>query len=691
MRYLLFLFTLTFAFQSYAVKPTDADYFPFIDVKYNVMKAPYPVSNAQALDSSIVTVSDAVVTRDTVTKLYDVPTWSCDSSDDGGYCQWQSKPIVKPMDVGNCEAKAWIWGNAELYSLKLRDASNDLKVMALGNYSGNPREVSLGTYPCSSGTKYIRLEQTTAGTAPQINAIIYYGQATNLMQVSQAQLLGTLRYAGTGGCIWSTQSTSYTNLSAQASCPTAVATGKVSAPGTKIPAVVVNDGPGKYVFEVTADTALSGSNDSAAYFRFSDGTNHGPGHVQYFNPTSVRGDVTQTLSLVVENTTGASITAQMQAMVANAANTAQVNNHLTPIVFEIRVYKYPLDSQLAMTVDSAGFNIDARYNTAANSDLGTSTVSSFTEITSSSGTLTPLVGSYPVGVACSGTNPSSDPSTSATTCAAGSESLGITFDIPEAGLYEACFYPTAYVNFNNSGGNLNFSVFETPGNAQTNLQGGSTSVSLTWSLTGATATSSPFASCETLDFASTGRKTVRLKYRQVIAVSPMHGYLFDGNASNYNTRITVRKSRRNVGVVLVKDTIKVRYSSNAGQSIPNAVETIINYGTMIEDSHRAVTIGASWRFTSPRDACYVLSARAHWQNTSATGTRNMGILKNGGNFGAYNRTPGSSTTVVGTQIPENFCLLKGDYISITGWQNSGGALALLNDTNSTVVSITSVD
>lgn len=104
----------------------------------------------------------------------------------------------------------------------------------------------------------------------------------------------------------------------------------------------------------------------------------------------------------------------------------------------------------------------------ANPSLGVGNVSTFTEITSASLTLTPKSGSAPVGIMCSGTNAAATPSTSSTTCSAGNESIGFNVSVPRSGAYEMCFHFAHNMTSNsNAAGVTTFQVIRTPTNSQT--------------------------------------------------------------------------------------------------------------------------------------------------------------------------------------------------------------------------------
>lgn len=165
------------------------------------------------------------------------------------------------------------------------------------------------------------------------------------------------------------------------------------------------------------------------------------------------------------------------------------------------------------------------YFTGGNPDLGLATVSAYTEIVLATLTLTPTAGTAAVGTMCSAANAATAPSTSTTTCAAGSESVGINFVVPSAGAYEVC---AAFSHFTrtDTGESIfsTFQIIETPTNAQTlTLEGGQrTSSGMTgMAIAGGTNAENYFADriCGIFNWSS-GSKGVRLMYEQDIGGVP---------------------------------------------------------------------------------------------------------------------------------------------------------------------------
>lgn len=87
---------------------------------------------------------------------------------------------------------------------------------------------------------------------------------TNEVDISQAQFYGSLTTAGTASCDWNTSSGSYADFSADADCPTPVATGRVTAPPTLVPNAVLNNHPAG-TFGVTFTGTVFGEGNGVAY------------------------------------------------------------------------------------------------------------------------------------------------------------------------------------------------------------------------------------------------------------------------------------------------------------------------------------------------------------------------------------------------------------------------------------------
>lgn len=70
--------------------------------------------------------------------------------------------------------------------------------------------------------------------------------------------------------------------------------------------------------------------------------------------------------------------------------------------------------------------------------------------------------------------------------------------------------------------------------------------------------------------------------------------------------------------MVTRNDVCAMYSTNAGQSIPNGAETVVDYGNKIYDPLGSVTTGASWVYTAPFDGVYALQAIAQFDSAAWT-------------------------------------------------------------------------
>ena len=146
----------------------------------------------------------------------------------------------------------------------------------------------------------------------------------------------------------------------------------------------------------------------------------------------------------------------------------------------------------------------------------------------------------------------------------------------------------------------------------------------------------------------------------------------------------------------VPSTIAAIYTTAAGQSIANVTETVVDFGTKVQDTHDAVTTGAAWRFTAPTAGFYQVSARVLFTYTTGWADGEVGslrILVNGAglvyldrkdNYGSassnFMQLGGSALVYLGA----------GDYLEVRALQGSGAALALYNVADYNYISVAKV-
>jgi hypothetical protein len=132
-------------------------------------------------------------------------------------------------------------------------------------------------------------------------------------------------------------------------------------------------------------------------------------------------------------------------------------------------------------------------------------------------------------------------------------------------------------------------------------------------------------------------------------------------------------------------TIYAEYNTATALAIPNTDVTIVQYDTVVVDTHSCVTTGAAWKYTAAQSGVLHGSVSAILDDTTtwaATEVAELFLYKNGVvNKGLSHRSDivsGGASIYVLLTGSFSIYLATGDYIDIRMKQTSGGALALLN-------------
>jgi len=140
-------------------------------------------------------------------------------------------------------------------------------------------------------------------------------------------------------------------------------------------------------------------------------------------------------------------------------------------------------------------------------------------------------------------------------------------------------------------------------------------------------------------------------------------------------------------------TIVARYTTNAGQSIPNNAHTIVDFGTLVYDTHSAVTTGAAWHFHAPVGGYYAISVAILFAATTTWADAEIGeidLYKNGARFSVIERKDNygtASTVYMQLGSSDVVYLAANETLDIRIFQNSGAALALYSEHPYNYVSI----
>ena len=175
-------------------------------------------------------------------------------------------------------------------------------------------------------------------------------QSDVVVPVAQASLYGSLKYAGTSGCVWlRTANASFADFSADTDCATPTVTGLATAPSTKIPAITFNNmPPGDYSFIATSFFRSDSPGHNCSY-RFSDGTN---GSAPQNNWDSGNSTGVPVLAGRFSYTTSGTRTISIQATGTDANHICAIDvDNPTTKALEIQVYRFPSTAETGVRPD----------------------------------------------------------------------------------------------------------------------------------------------------------------------------------------------------------------------------------------------------------------------------------------------------------------------------------------------------
>lgn len=142
--------------------------------------------------------------------------------------------------------------------------------------------------------------------------------------------------------------------------------------------------------------------------------------------------------------------------------------------------------------------------------------------------------------------------------------------------------------------------------------------------------------------------------------------------------------------------VGARYTSNAGQSVPHAAFTIVNFEDVSYDPLGLVTTGTGWAFTCPIAGCYRVSAWILFDGSTAWSSSNVAELDLYRGATAYSvldrkdNWPGGVSHFAAAGGSDTIECVAGDTLRVQAFQNTGGSLALFPNVRYNYISITRV-
>ncbi len=369
------------------------------------------------------TDSASKVTLETGSPLFDSKSFIFTPTASGQYYTSDSYAIPVGLHGANCAAS---------FSYNTTESTNKVKLQAydganvIGEVSLSPSTTTtLGyvSFLCpSSGTIAFRLAST--GSAAALNGDnASIGTNNSISDISQAQFIGSVKWAPTSSCEWTTAS-AIANLANDNDCDdnARTVTGNVTdvTAGLRPAIGIPSAGPGHYVFRIIGDIQKSNSTNNACYMRFSDGTLASTAGTIAVNTAEVRVPIFE--GSINYTTAPGTLTVDFQ--LGSSGNNCILEAGAYGI--EIAVYKFPSSTETAYRPDTVGSNWSGYHTSGSMGGTSWSTTSSALGDVSnaSSIVLTQLSASNLTCVTAAGSLP------------------GITCALPKAGTYQVCAIPT---------------------------------------------------------------------------------------------------------------------------------------------------------------------------------------------------------------------------------------------------------
>lgn len=365
------------------------------------------------------------------------------------------------------------------------------------------------------GSGSIRVELESTADAAEITLDSFQLGKANLVKFAEASFFGSVTYPGVINCIWGTTSATFASFALDADCTTPSGgniIGRVAAPATKIPAVLIPEmPPGRYYFIAHSRFAKDSGNNGEVSFRFHDGTNPANEVLRVLATGTSSGTDIGNSSLAgtfVVTATQTNVTVEVQGLSPGGVVTANVDAQANS-AFTINVFRYPLAAEDGLTFETVGEHWDVNIG-GDDPDMGVGAVTAYAGIDCTTCDMVINAGSKSAEIPCTSTNASVG-----LTCTGGTttESVGIVIDVSTAGRYEICGeFSHSYSLAASAGINVAFQWVETPNNAQTILQLGNnrapsgTNVGASNNID----MNQQVKSCAEFTFSGSGQKTLRL-------------------------------------------------------------------------------------------------------------------------------------------------------------------------------------
>jgi len=476
----------------------------------NLLKNP----NFESRTSGWSKTGSSTLTVESGTPLEGVYSINWDASATGEFFRSGTYTIPAGMRGKTCLIEmlySWDAGTSGHILMNVDDGTNNVATMTVAPTASSVAGVAQLNFTCpTSGTVRFELESTANATSIRVDKT-FVGAGRNSAQLSQAVVYATADYQS--DCDWNTSSSTTSFPVGDATCSTPTTTGTISItsdgtgerPGFTLP----NAPPGRY--EIRWHTNAIWTTDSTTHTMELWINGNDRATALHSGPPGSANDREVTpISYIWDHTTTSTITVEIRTADSGGNNYAMGLGKRSTFT----VTKYPTTSAESLTLETTGWKVDANIS-GNNIQLSTGVVASYTAPNNASLSLTTNPGSLPTFISCSSTNDATG-----TTCSAGNEEPGISFSVPTAGDVQVCASFTHFLDA--PAGSINvetyFQLVETANTSQTIVQEGKSRIGHhAVSLINDQRQGVPFRLCGNFNFASAGRKTIRLMYEQDVS------------------------------------------------------------------------------------------------------------------------------------------------------------------------------
>jgi hypothetical protein len=500
--------------------------------------------------------------QDIATQLFDVQSGVWDASAASENLDSNLFPVPVGLEGNQCIALInykWEAGAAGDIALQALDSGGS--ILAAGDLDPTTGQVREGfvVFTCPTAES-VRLRLTSTANAAAItidNA--HLGSNIREINVASSELALYAKYETTSACTWTKSGAAMEPFSTDTDCPaiSVISSGSgivVDTTDDDLPTLELTTlPPGKYELVVDITGNITGAN-AAATFSIRDSGTQLNNNLRAGEAASTNTWLPLTLRHSFVLTTTGSKSFDIGCAVSSGS--CQLDNRpsaagIGEVVWTLK--RYPLDSEKAILLSEAnGWHVDANIG-GGNPSLGTAGVSAYAPINNAGLDLVLRSGSAPAEIGCaSGTAPTG------LTCGA-DESVAVAFTPPFAGKYEVCGEVAHSANLAASGSvNAIFQWIET-GLADTVVgQLGGSRISSEPTESGVDSAVNPLHICGTFEFASVGKKLIRLMYEQSTNATVTSNLLLADRSATFGQRdihITVRAITQNFPMPVILDTV----------------------------------------------------------------------------------------------------------------------------------------